>query len=215
VTRCRSFPCSPCKPRKAGCSNRWRSPKRIRLAAAALLSITLAPILMGFFIRGKNAARGKRTAQSLPHLGYHPVIEFCDSLALAMIVTAGLIVAWVFLPWNWLVTKRLASPSPLAEKIGKLFPFQNLVPNSCALYEGICFTCPTTFPGIGPTQARQILSKPTKSSEPLRKVHTVFGKIGRAETPLTQPRMDMVETTIQLKDEKEWPEWIYRTLTAK
>jgi Cu(I)/Ag(I) efflux system membrane protein CusA/SilA len=74
------------------------------------------------------------------------------------------------------------------------------------LYEGDLLYMPSTFPGLGPTQARQILQQTDKIIRSFPEVHSVFGKVGRAETATDPAPMDMIETTIQLKDEKDWPE---------
>src|SRR5450432_312714 len=83
--------------------------KTYSMAAAALLSITLAPILMGFFIRGKMLPEEKNPLNRLLVWIYHPVIDFVVKWRWAVVVSAGLIVVWVFLPWNWLVVRNLSS----------------------------------------------------------------------------------------------------------
>jgi Cu(I)/Ag(I) efflux system membrane protein CusA/SilA len=64
---------------------------------------------------------------------------------------------------------------------------------------------PTTFPGISTTKARQVLQQTDQIIKSFPEVHHVFGKIGRAETATDPAPMDMIETTIMLKDEKDWP----------
>ncbi len=64
---------------------------------------------------------------------------------------------------------------------------------------------PTTFPGISTTKARELLQQTDKIIKSFPEVHRVFGKIGRAETATDPAPMDMIETTIMLKDEKDWP----------
>jgi Cu(I)/Ag(I) efflux system membrane protein CusA/SilA len=180
--------------------------KTYSMAAAALLSITLAPILMGFFIRGKLLPEDKNPLNRLLIWLYHPVIDFVIRWRWTVIVGAAVIVAWVFLPWNWLVTGRLATPQPWATKMAKLFPYQNLGSEFMPpLYEGDLLYMPTTFPGISPTKARQIIQQTDKLIKTFPEVLTVFGKIGRAETATDPAPMDMIETTITLKDEKDWP----------
>src|ERR1700746_2497356 len=73
------------------------------------------------------------------------------------------------------------------------------------LYEGDLLYMPTTFPGISPTKAREILQTTDKIIRTFPEVHHVFGKIGRAETATDPAPFDMIETTIMLKDEEEWP----------
>ena len=73
------------------------------------------------------------------------------------------------------------------------------------LYEGDLLYMPTTFPGISTTKAREVLQQTDKIIKSFPEVHHVFGKIGRAETATDPAPMDMIETTIMLKDEKDWP----------
>ena len=73
------------------------------------------------------------------------------------------------------------------------------------LYEGDLLYMPTTFPGISPTKARQILQITDRIIKSFPEVKTVFGKAGRAETATDPAPMDMIETTILLKPEAEWP----------
>jgi Cu(I)/Ag(I) efflux system membrane protein CusA/SilA len=183
--------------------------KTYSMAAAALLSVTLAPVLMGYFIRGKLLHEEKNPLNRFLIWIYHPVIDFVIRWRWAVLVGAAIIVLWVFLPWNWLVTDRLpeSQSKSAAEKIGKLFPYQNLGSEFMPpLYEGDLLYMPTTFPGISPTKARQIIQQTDKIIATFPEVQHVFGKIGRAETATDPAPMDMIETTIMLKDEKDWPE---------
>ena len=116
--------------------------------------------------------------------------------------------AWVFFPWNALVANRLPEGplKTLATTVGRAFPFQNLGSEFMPpLYEGDLLYMPTTFPGISPTKAREVLQQTDKIIKTFPEVHHVFGKIGRAETATDPAPFDMVETTIMLKDEKDWP----------
>ena len=118
-------------------------------------------------------------------------------------------VVWVFFPWNRLVTRRClpkAGRGKCALKAGVLFPYQNIGSEFMPpLYEGDLLYMPTTFPGISPTKARQILQITDRIIKSFPEVKTVFGKAGRAETATDPAPMDMIETTIQLKPEAEWP----------
>jgi Cu(I)/Ag(I) efflux system membrane protein CusA/SilA len=116
---------------------------------------------------------------------------------------------WVFFPWDRVVTSRLPEGNTrvLAARAGRFFPFQNLGSEFMPpLYEGDLLYMPTTFPGLGPTAARQILQQTDKIIRAFPEVLSVFGKVGRAETATDPAPMDMIETTIRLKDESEWPE---------
>jgi Cu(I)/Ag(I) efflux system membrane protein CusA/SilA len=208
--------------------------KTYSMAAAALLSITLAPILMGFFIRGKIPPEEKNPINRFLVWLYHPVIDFVIKWRWRVVITAALIVLWVFFPWNRLVVNNLpdgktevrssgfsrsgppegGTPNDtgrstlknIAIKIGKLFPYQNIGSEFMPpLYEGDLLYMPTTFPGISPTKAREVLQTTDKIIRQFSEVHHVFGKIGRAETATDPAPFDMIETTIMLKPEAEWP----------
>jgi len=181
--------------------------KTYSMAAAALLSITLAPVLMGYFIRGKLPAEEKNPINRFLIWAYHPTIDFVIRWRWIVVAAAAALVVWVFFPWNRLVTNYLPQPlRPISVAIGKLFPYQNLGSEFMPpLYEGDLLYMPTTFPGISTTNAREILQQTDQIIKSFPEVHHVFGKIGRAETATDPAPMDMVETTIMLKDEKDWP----------
>ena len=182
--------------------------KTYSMAAAALLSVTLAPILMGYFIRGRLLPEERNPINRFFIRLYHPAIDFVIQRRWKVIAIAALIVAWVFVPWNRLVTNFMPQ-GPLqsaSHAIGRLFPFQNLGSEFMPpLYEGDLLYMPTTFPGISTTKAREILQQTDRIIKSFPEVHHVFGKIGRAETATDPAPMDMIETTIMLKDEKDWP----------
>ena len=182
--------------------------KTYSMAAAALLSITLAPILMGFFIRGKLVPEEKNPVNRFLIWLYNPVIDFVIHLRWWVIGAAVAVVAWVFFPWDSLVTNHFAEGRlhDVAAGVGKLFPYQHLGSEFMPpLYEGDLLYMPTTFPGISPTKAREVLQQTDRIIKTFPEVQNVFGKIGRAETATDPAPFDMVETTIMLKDEKEWP----------
>jgi len=182
--------------------------KTYSMGAAAMLSITLAPILMGFFIRGKIPKEEKNLINRFLIWLYHPVIDFVIQWRWRVVITAALIVVWVFFPWNRLVTGVFpeGGTRAVALNAGALFPYQNIGSEFMPpLYEGDLLYMPTTFPGISPTKARQILQITDRIIKSFPEVKTVFGKAGRAETATDPAPMDMIETTIQLKPESEWP----------
>jgi Cu(I)/Ag(I) efflux system membrane protein CusA/SilA len=156
--------------------------KTYSMAAAALLSITLAPVLMGYFIRGKLRPEEKNPLNRLLVWLYHPVIDFV-------------------IRWRWFVIAGAAAILAIT-----YFPFSRLGSEFMPpLYEGDLLYMPTTFPGISPTKARELIQQTDKIIKTFGEVHHAFGKIGRAETATDPAPFDMVETTIMLKDEKEWP----------
>ncbi len=182
--------------------------KTYSMAAAALLSITLAPVLMGWFIRGRLLPEEKNPINRLLIWLYHPLIDLVIQWRRAVILVAALLVVWVFLPWNWLVAQRLPEgrAREAAAEIGRIFPFQNLGSEFMPpLYEGDLLYMPTTFPGISPTKARELIQVTDRIIMTFPEVQRAFGKIGRAETATDPAPFDMIETTIMLKDEENWP----------
>ena len=156
--------------------------KTYSMGAAALLSVTLAPVLMGYFIRGRLLPEEKNPLNRLLVWLYHPVIDFV-------------------IRWRWFVIGSAA-----AILVATFFPLSRLGSEFMpSLYEGDLLYMPTTFPGISPTKARELLQQTDKIIKTFGEVHHVFGKIGRAETATDPAPFDMVETTIMLKDEQEWP----------
>jgi Cu(I)/Ag(I) efflux system membrane protein CusA/SilA len=182
--------------------------KTYSMAAAALLSITLAPVLMGYFIRGRIPSEEKNPLNRLLVWIYHPLIDFVIRFRWAVLGTAVVIVAWVFFPWDRLVVAHLpvGRLHDWAQTAGAAFPYQRLGSEFMPpLYEGDLLYMPTTFPGISPTKAREILQQTDQIIHTFAEVQQVFGKIGRAESATDPAPMDMIETTIMLKPEEEWP----------
>ena len=182
--------------------------KTYSMAAAALLSITLAPVLMGWFIRGKIPSEEKNPLNRLLVWIYHPVLNFVVKWRWPVIISAGTLVVWVFLPWNWMASHTLPEGRLRdgAFSVGKLFPYQNIGSEFMPpLYEGDLLYMPTTFPGISPTKARELLQVTDRLIKSFPEVAEVFGKAGRAETATDPAPIDMIETTIRLKPESEWP----------
>lgn len=183
--------------------------KTYSMAAAALLSITLAPVLMGFFIRGKIPAEEKNPINRLLVRLYHPLFDRVILYRRAVLIGAALLVGSVFFPWNaWVVRPLGDGPvKRFAAQLGKAFPYQNLGSEFMPpLHEGDLLFMPTTFPGISPTKARELLQQTDQIIRSFPEVQDVFGKVGRAETATDPAPMDMIETTIRLKAEEDWPE---------
>jgi Cu(I)/Ag(I) efflux system membrane protein CusA/SilA len=178
------------------------------MGAAAILSITLGPILMGYFVRGRIPGEEKNPINRFLIWAYHPAIDFVIKWRWAVVLAAAALVIWVFLPWNSLAARILpdGKAKEWAFKAGKLFPYENIGSEFMPpLYEGDLLYMPTTFPGISPTKARELLQTTDKLIRRFPEVRQVFGKIGRAETATDPAPFDMIETTIMLKPEEEWP----------
>ncbi len=157
--------------------------KTYSMAAAALLSITLVPVLMGYFIRGRIPQEKKNPISRLLVAVYHPVLEFVLRFRWPVLLLAFLVVAVTVVPFS-----RLGS---------EFMP---------PLWEGDLLYMPTTLPGISVTKAREILQQTDKIIKSFPEVHHVFGKIGRAETATDPAPLSMIETTVMLKPESEWRE---------
>jgi len=155
--------------------------KTYSMAAAALLSITLVPVLMGYFIRGKIRSEHKNPLNRLMIWMYRPVIKaITHKPVMVLIVAAGLLVVGL---WP-------------ATQLGSEF-----MPD---LNEGDLMYMPTTFPGISIGKAQQLLQQTDKLIRTVPEVKMVFGKIGRAETATDPAPLTMIESVIQLKDPSEW-----------
>jgi Cu(I)/Ag(I) efflux system membrane protein CusA/SilA len=155
--------------------------KTYAMAAAALLSITIVPILMGYFIRGKIPPEDKNPINRLLKKIYHPILFFVLRFRKSAIVVTIVILVLSYIPYS---------------KIGSEF----MPP----LWEGDLLYMPTTYPGISVTKAKEILQQTDKIIRQFPEVKQVFGKIGRAETATDPAGFDMIETTIMLKPEDEW-----------
>jgi len=155
--------------------------KTYAMAAAAGLSITLVPVLMGYFIRGRIVPEDRNPINRGLIAAYRPVINLVirapkATLALSLVIlVVGL----------WPAT-RLGS---------EFMP---------PLDEGDLMYMPTTYPGVSIDKAREILQQTDKMILTVPEVKQVFGKIGRAETATDPAPLTMIETVIQLKPREEW-----------
>ena len=157
--------------------------KTYAMAAGAILSITIVPVLMGYFVRGKMRKEEDNPFTKFLMRIYHPIVDFVIKRRWWVIVVAVVIVLITFIPFS---------------KLGSEF-----MPD---LYEGDLLYMPTTLPGISITKARELLQQTDKIIKTFPEVESVMGKIGRAETPTDPAPLSMIETTIQLKPEEEWRE---------
>ncbi len=182
--------------------------KTYAMAWAALLSVTLAPVLMGYAVSGKIVSEERNVISQFLIRVYRPLLGGVLRFP-RMVVTAALLVTLsAFFPWNKWVVAHLPDGKlrQLAQKLGVLFPLQNLGSEFMPpLYEGDLLYMPTTLPGISPTKARELLQQTNKIIMSFGEVATAFGKIGRAESATDPAPLDMVETTIMLKNQSEWP----------
>ncbi len=155
--------------------------KTYAMAAAAGLAITLIPVLMGYFVRGRIRPESDNPINRGLAAIYRPVIRGVTRRP------------WIALAASVLVTATAIWP---ATQLGSEF----MPP----LDEGDWMYMPTTRPGISIGKARQVLQQTDKLIKSVPEVDTVFGKIGRADTATDPAPLTMIETTITFKPESEW-----------
>ena len=161
--------------------------KSYAMAAAAILAITLVPVLMGYFVRGKIKPEAENPANRFLINSYRPLLTWVLSRPKMTLGIALLVL--------------LSSLWPMS-KIGSEF-----IP---PLDEGDLMYMPTTYPGISIGKARELLQQTDKLIATVPEVKTVFGKIGRAETATDPAPLTMIETFVQLKPESEWRDGVTR-----
>ncbi len=156
--------------------------KTYSMAAAAILSVTIVPVLLGYFVRGKMRKEEDNPITRFLMKIYHPVVNFVLKRRWYIISVAVLLILITYIPFS---------------KIGSEF----MPP----LYEGDLLYMPTTLPGISITKAKQLLQQTDKIIKSFPEVESVSGKAGRAETATDPAPLSMMETTIRLKPESQWP----------
>ena len=157
--------------------------KTYAMAAAALLAITLVPVLMGYFIRGHIMPEAKNPVNRVLHWMHAPVLQQAINWRWAVLFASATLLAVTWYPIN---------------KLGSEF----MPP----LDEGDILYMPSTYPGISITKAKEILQQTDKIIKTFPEVHHVFGKVGRVETATDPAPLSMTETTIRLKPREEWPD---------
>ncbi len=155
--------------------------KTYAMAAAAGLAITLVPVLMGYFIRGKLLPEHKNPLNRCLIAAYTPLIK----TVLAYPKTVLAIAAAILMTGLW----------PLSRLGSEFMP---------PLDEGDLMYMPTTYAGISIGKARELLQQTDKLIMTIPEVETVFGKIGRAETATDPAPLTMIETLIQFKPKDQW-----------
>ena len=157
--------------------------KTYAMAAAAILAITLVPVLMGYFIRGNILSEHKNPLNRLLIAAYKPLLNSALKFPKTTLSIALLIV--------------IASLYP-ANNIGSEF-----MPD---LDEGDLMYMPTTYAALSVGKAREILQQTDKLIATVPEVEHVFGKIGRADTATDPAPLTMIETFIKLKPKDQWRE---------
>ena len=155
--------------------------KTFSMAGAALLSVTLVPVLMMFFIRGRIMPEQKNPVNRFLIWAYRPIIQWVMRHKILTLVLALVSMAVTIIP---------------ARQIGSEF-----MPT---LNEGSLFYMPASLPGMSVTEAARLLQTTDRVIKTFPEVESVYGKAGRAATATDPAPMEMFETVINLKPEKEW-----------
>ena len=155
--------------------------KTYSMAMAAVLAVTVVPVLMYWFVRGRiRSEKNHPVSRVLTYL-YTPILNLVLRWRALVLVAVLGILAVTVVPF-----KRIGS---------EFMP---------PLWEGDLLYMPTTFPGLSITKAKELLQQTDKIIRTFPEVESVFGKVGRAETATDPAPLSMIETTIVLKDPSEW-----------
>jgi Cu(I)/Ag(I) efflux system membrane protein CusA/SilA len=157
--------------------------KTLAMAVAAGLAITLVPVLIGYFVRGRLPKESSNPLNRVLIAIYAPVMKRLLEWPKTVLFLALLLLGSVIYPW---------------QQIGSEF-----MPE---LEEGDLLYMPTTLPGLSIGNAQALLQQTDAMIRSVPEVKSVFGKIGRADTATDPAPLTMIETTIQLKDKTEWRE---------
>jgi len=155
--------------------------KTFAMLFSAFLAVTLTPVLMTLFIKGKIRPEEKNPISIVLHRLYEPVVHLALRFKKTVIIAAILIMAVTVYPFL-----RLGS---------EFMP---------PLYEGTLFYMPVTVPGLSISEASKLLQIQDKLIKGIPEVEQVFGKAGRAETATDPAPLEMFETVINLKPESQW-----------
>ena len=156
--------------------------KTLAVAFSSILSITLVPVLMVIFIRGRLRPESQNPISRFTTALYLPILRLCLRYR-----KTTLFLNLVFLVVTF----------PLAVRIGSQF----MPP----LYEGSSLYMPTALPGISSTQASQLLQEQDRIIRSFPEVESVFGSVGRSDSATDNAPLDMYDTTIMLKPREQWP----------
>jgi Cu(I)/Ag(I) efflux system membrane protein CusA/SilA len=155
--------------------------KTYAMAFAAILSVTLVPVLMLYLMRGKFRREEANPLNAFFVRVYKPILHLALRFKWATVLLALALTASVVVPM---------------QRIGSEF-----MP---ALYEGELLYMPTTLPGVSSTKMREILGQTNRVMMTVPEVANVFGKAGRADTATDPAPLTMIETWIRLKPKDEW-----------
>ncbi|BBB10475.1 MULTISPECIES: efflux RND transporter permease subunit [unclassified Sphingopyxis] len=155
--------------------------KTYAMAAAAILSITLIPVLMGWLIRGKIPAEQSNPVNRWLTRIYRPALDWVLERPKKALVIAGL----VFATSLW----------PMTQIGGEFMP---------QMHEGDLLYMPSALPGISAARASSLLQQTDRLIKTVPEVESVFGKAGRADSATDPAPLEMFETTIRFKPKDRW-----------
>ena len=155
--------------------------KTYAMAAAAILAVTVIPVLMGYFIRGRIPAESSNPVNRALIALYRPALDLVLRHPRATLVVAG--------------AAALLTLWPAARLGSEFMP---------PLYEGDILYMPSALPGISIGKITQVMQQTDRLIKTVPEVATVFGKAGRAETATDPAPLEMFETTVQLKPREQW-----------
>ncbi|RJT19116.1 efflux RND transporter permease subunit [Buttiauxella izardii] len=155
--------------------------KTYAMAVAAGLGITLVPVLMGYFIRGKIPDEKANPINRWLIAAYEPLLDKVLARPKTTLAVAGLVL--------------LATLWPLSKLGSEFMP---------PLDEGDLLYMPSTLPGISAREAGRLLQQTDRLIKTVPEVATVFGKAGRADTATDPAPLTMIETTIRFKPRDQW-----------
>ncbi|WKW14840.1 CusA/CzcA family heavy metal efflux RND transporter [Pseudogemmatithrix spongiicola] len=155
--------------------------KTFAMAASSLLSVTLVPVAMGLFVRGRIYRESANPVNRWLMRAYHPLITFVLRHRWPVVIASVAAVILTWIPWS---------------RIGSEF-----MPR---LEEGTVLYMPTTLPGVSVARARELLGMQADIIRTFPEVAHVWGKAGRANTATDPAGLDMIETTITLRPQEEW-----------
>ena len=155
--------------------------KTYAMAAAAALSVTLVPVMMGFLIRGRIPEEARNPLNRALIAGYRPMLRLAlRHPVITLVVAVGIMVS---------------AAVPMARLGGEFIP---------PLDEGDLLYMPSALPGLSTAKASELLQLTDRLIRTIPEVKTVFGKAGRAETATDPAPLEMFETTIQFKPRDQW-----------
>jgi copper/silver efflux system protein len=155
--------------------------KTYAMAASAAIAVTLTPVLMGYWIRGRIPHEDDNPVNRFLARLYQPAIDF--TLAAPRIILLVALLAFATTAW------------PLSRLGGEFMPMMD---------EGDLLYMPTALPGLSAAEASELLQQTDRLIRTVPEVESVFGKAGRAETATDPAPLEMFETTIQLRPRSQW-----------